>query len=87
MISSLATTIVALAVAAIGFTTVMPDVNDALTRPLMLVTLFLYIGLPMIGWTISLTSMKFYELDAEKMLEVQSKPQHSFLSLFYYQII
>lgn len=75
MISSLATTIVALAVAAIGFTTVMPDVNDALTRPLMLVTLFLYIGLPMIGWTISLTSMKFYELDAEKMLEVQSKLQ------------
>ncbi len=71
VISSFGTTIVALGVAAIGFTQAMPDVTDKLTPQLFWMTMFLYIGVPMLGWIASLIAMKFYDLDAEKMAEIQ----------------
>lgn len=72
VISSFASMIVAFGVAAIGFKTVMPDVTDTYTQAIFWVTMFLYIGLPMLGWLASLIAMKFYELDGEKMAEVQA---------------
>ncbi len=72
LISSLATSVIAIAVAAIGFTQAMPDVTDTLTNGIFWVTMFLYIGLPIIGWITSLFAMKFYELDGDKMAEIQS---------------
>ncbi len=71
MISSLATTIVALSVAAIGFTDRMPDVTDVYTTDILWVTMFLFIGLPILGWIASIIAMKFYPLDKKKMEEVQ----------------
>ena len=71
MISSLATTIVALSVAAIGFTDRMPYVTDVYTTDILWVTMFLFIGLPILGWIASIIAMKFYPLDKKKMEEVQ----------------
>lgn len=71
-ISSFSTMIVAFAVAAIGFTSVMPDVTDTYTESIFWVTMILYIGLPMLGWLASLIAMKFYDLDGEKMAVVQA---------------
>ena len=73
MISSFGTTIVGLAVAYIGYTSAMPQVGDAYTPGVFWVTVGLYIGMPMLGWIASLIAMKFYELDDEKMKEVQEK--------------
>lgn len=75
MISSFATTIIAFAVAAIGFSTRMPDVTDAATPEIFWMTMFLFIGLPMLGWIASIIAMKFYPLDKAKMEEIQAHMQ------------
>ena len=72
MISSLATTIIAFAVAAIGFTDRMPDVTDPSNPQMFWMTMFLFAGMPMLGWIASIIAMKFYPLDKKKMDEVQA---------------
>lgn len=74
LVSSLSTTIVGLCLAAIGYSK-FPDVDTELTQPLLYVAVFLFIGMPMIGWISSLIAMKFYPLDAKKMEEVQLEIQ------------
>lgn len=73
MISSFATTIVGFVIAAIGYTSTMPEVTDVNTPELFWATAFLFMGLPIIGWVCSLVAMKFYPLDDKKMDEVQKK--------------
>ena len=34
-------------------------------------TLFLYYGVPVLGWLIGLVAMKYYKLSKEEMVEVQ----------------
>lgn len=73
LVSSLSTTIVAVIVAMIGYTSAMPQATDTLTAPIMGVTMFLWLGMPILGWICTLIAMKFYPLDREKMVEVQKK--------------
>ncbi len=73
LISSFATTIIGIAVAAIGYTTAMPQATDASTPEMFWITSGLFIGLPILGWIASLIAMKFYPLDEAKMKEVQDK--------------
>ena len=75
LISSFATTIVAFSVAAIGFVDRMPDVTDVANPQIFWMTMFLFAGMPMIGWICSLIAMKFYPLDKAKMEEVQTHIQ------------
>ena len=75
IISSFASTIIALAVATIGFKDRMPDVTDVYSPEIMMVTIALFIGMPILGWIASLIAMKFYPLDKEKMEEVQEHIQ------------
>ena len=73
MISSFATTIIGFAVAAIGYTSSMPEATDPSTPAMFWVTTGLFMGLPILGWICSLIAMKFYPLDEAKMAEVQDK--------------
>ncbi|MBQ3423099.1 MAG: MFS transporter, partial [Romboutsia sp.] len=75
LISSLATTVVAVSVASIGFVERMPDVTDVANPQLFWMTMFLFIGMPMLGWIASIIAMKFYPLDKAKMDEVQAHIQ------------
>ena len=75
LVSSFSTTIIAFAVASIGFADRMPDVTDIATPQLFWTTMFLFIGMPMLGWIASLIAMEFYPLDKEKMEEVQAHIQ------------
>jgi Na+/melibiose symporter-like transporter len=70
-VSSFSNSIVGFVVAVIGYTTALPEVGDALNPELLVVGLGLYFGAPMLSWIISLTAMKFYSLNSEKMVEVQ----------------
>ncbi|MCI6465531.1 MAG: MFS transporter [Faecalicatena sp.] len=74
-ISSLGSTIAAGCVALIGFRTVMPQPTDEATTPILVMTMFLYYGLPIIGWICTLVAMKFSPLSKEKMMEVQKNIQ------------
>lgn len=73
MISSFASTIVAFAIAAIGYTQAMPQPGDPTSPALFNMTMFLWMGLPIIGWACTLIAMKWYPLDKEMMVEVQTK--------------
>ena len=73
VVSSFSATVVGWCVVAIGFKDRFPTVEDPLTSAMFGITMFMFIGVPIIGWVCSLLAMKFYPLDKEKMVEVQAK--------------
>lgn len=73
LISSLASTIVALSVAMIGYTSGMPQATDELTSGIFWVGTFLWLGVPIIGYVCTLVALHWYKLDKATMDEVQRK--------------
>ena len=73
LISSLGTLIATLCVAAIGYTSTMPQPTDEATVAIRVVTAFLAYGLPILGWIASIIAMKFYTLTKEEMVNVQKR--------------
>ena len=71
MISSFGQTIIGLTLSFIGFNEVFPDVDTPYNSNIFWVTMFLFIGMLMFAWIASLVAMKFYDLDKEKMTEIQ----------------
>ncbi|MCM3693691.1 MFS transporter [Neobacillus niacini] len=71
MISSLAATIVGFMVAMIGFKEDFPQLDDTFTTQLLIMTMILKFGFPILGWIASIIAMKFYDLDDAKMAEIQ----------------
>ncbi|MFP5108547.1 MFS transporter [Neobacillus sp. C211] len=72
LVSSLAPTIVGAIVGIIGYTSKFPEVGEALTQPLFVVTLLLAFGLPALCLTVSIAAMKFYKLDQKEMEKIQA---------------
>jgi len=66
-------TVVGLVLAAIGFTHAMPDLDTPSTTSIFWATMFLMYGVVIISWIISLIAMKFYELDKERMADIQAE--------------
>ena len=73
LISSLATTFVALAYAAVGFGQALPTQETPFSNGLFWATMLCYVGAPAIGWICNLVAMKFYPLTKEKMAEIQDE--------------
>lgn len=73
LISSLGATVIGVCLASIGFTEAMPSVTTPLTNELFWMTMFLYFGIPLLGWIASIIAMKFYPLDDKTMEQVQEK--------------
>jgi GPH family glycoside/pentoside/hexuronide:cation symporter len=73
IISSLGAALALGAVALIGFTTVMPQPTDSPSTAILLMSLALFFGLPILGWAISLIAMRGYKLDRTEMIEVQKR--------------
>ena len=71
VISSLASTVVGFSFALIGYTTTLPQTGDPKTGPIVAVALFLWMGLPILGYICSLVAMKFYSLDIDSVSEIQ----------------
>lgn len=61
--SALGTGFVGIALSMIGYTKVFPQVGDAMTPQLKYMTVFFYCIIPMIGWFITIISMRYYKLD------------------------
>ena len=72
-IVAFATTIVGFAYAGIGYVTSLPQIGDQATGNLMTVSMVLWMGLPLVGYIMSIVAMKFYTLDNATMEEVQAK--------------
>ncbi|MBD5093739.1 MAG: glucuronide permease [Subdoligranulum sp.] len=73
MVSSLAGTLVAIMLAAIGFSETLPTQDTPYSTSILVVTLFCLIGCPLIGYICNIVAMKFYPLTKEKMEEIQEK--------------
>ncbi|MCM1258388.1 MAG: MFS transporter [Roseburia sp.] len=71
--AALGTAFVGLVMLIMGYNRRFPQIGDELTAEIKGTTLFLYCGLPMLCWLLSLFFMKFYELDKRKMHEVSRK--------------
>lgn len=71
-ISSLAATIVGLVLAAIGYSSSMPQIGDPVTGPVLAAAMFIWMGMPIIGWVCSIIAMKFYDLDPAKVEKIQA---------------
>ena len=71
--AALGTAFVGLVMLVMGYNRRFPQIGDELTGELKGTTLFLYCGLPIICWLLSLFFMKLYELDKRKMFEVSKK--------------
>jgi Na+/melibiose symporter-like transporter len=73
VVSSFASTIVGYCLIAIGFRENLPTINDPSSPAIFWMTMFLFIGMPLLGWVCSLIAMHYYPLDKEKMVEVEEK--------------
>lgn len=71
--SALGTTFVGVLLAFVGFGDRLPQVTDVLTDKIKYLTLICYCVIPIIGWLITIFSMRHYELDRKKMREIQEK--------------
>ncbi|MFC4323722.1 MFS transporter [Litchfieldia salsa] len=71
VVSSLQQTIVGLLLAFIGFKTAFPDVDTPYSDKIFWMTMFLSIGVMMVAYIASLIAMKHYELDKDRMEEIQ----------------
>jgi len=71
LISSLATAIVGILLATIGFKEAFPTVDTPASSGLFWMGMFFFIGLPILGWIASIIAMKWYYLDGKKMEEIQ----------------
>ncbi len=73
LISSLASTLVAVVYAAIGFGVALPTVETPYRGAILWATLFCFIGAPLLGWLVNIVAMKFYPLSKEKMEGIQDE--------------
>ncbi len=73
VISSLASTLVALLLAMIGFKETQPTPETPYSTGIFWVTMICFLGAPIIGWILNVIAMKFYPLTKEKMAEIQVK--------------
>lgn len=71
LVSSFSTTIVGFCLAGIGYVTAMPQPKDALTPTIFWMAMFLWMGMPFLGWLSTVIAMKFYKIDGEAMEEIQ----------------
>lgn len=73
LVSSLASTFVALLFAMVGFADALPTRETPYSDGIFWVGVFCYFGAPIIGWLCNVVAMKFYPLTKEKMEEIQGE--------------
>lgn len=72
-VSAFGTAFVGVVLTCIGFGKILPQVSDPVTDIVKWTTLFLYCGVPVIGWGFTLLAMRFYGLDKHAMERVHRK--------------
>lgn len=71
--SSICSTVAALAITLIGYKNTVPQMGDKVTTGVFVLAIFLSFGLPILGWICNLVAMRKYTLTKERMVEVQKE--------------
>ncbi|WP_087974174.1 MFS transporter [Oceanobacillus rekensis] len=72
LISSLAPALVGFLLFFIGYRDEFPQLGETLTVALLIMTLVMKFGIPILGWICTLIAMKYYDLDDKRMKEIQT---------------
>ena len=72
-VSSFGNTIAGFFLAGLGYVHTTPQAGDAYSTLLFLYVMLAFIGLPILGWLISVIAMRYYSLDDTKMREIGAK--------------
>jgi Na+/melibiose symporter-like transporter len=70
LITSVSSLIAGACIMLIGYVNTVPQMGDKATWPILIMTILLSFGLPIIGWLINIVAMKNYGLTKERMVEV-----------------
>ena len=73
LVSSLATTLVALFYSMVGFKDALPDTMTPYSDGIFWATIGCFVLLPIVGWLCNVVAMHFYPLTKEKMEEIQAE--------------
>ena len=73
LISSLASTFVALMLAVIGFRDVQPTYTTPYSEAIFWGTMICWLGAPILGWVLNVIAMRYYPLTKEKMASIQER--------------
>ena len=73
LVSSLATTLVALFYSMVGFKDALPDTLTPYSDGIFWATIGCFVLLPIVGWLCNVVAMHFYPLTKEKMEEIQAE--------------
>lgn len=73
LVSSLATTLVALFYSMVGFKDALPDTLTPYSDGIFWATIGCFVLLPIVGWLCNVVAMHFYPLTKEKMEEIQDE--------------
>lgn len=71
--SSFATSIIGFLLAIIGFKNEQPTYTTPYSEAIFWITMFCFLGAPIIGWILNVISMKFYPLTKEMMSSIQER--------------
>lgn len=71
LVSSLSTTVVGIAVTAVGLAT-LPDAHTPYVEGMQPLTIVLFCLIPLVAWVLTLIAMHGYRLDGERMKEIQA---------------
>lgn len=71
-VDSFSSIIIAAAVGSLGYVDGMPQPGDPGSTKLFAITMFLWLGMPVLGYVASIIAMKWYPCTKEKMVEVQA---------------
>lgn len=75
LVSSLGSTMAAVAITFVGYVNCVPQLGDEVTWAKFWMCMFLVMGLPVLGWICNVVAMRFYDLNKERMVEVQKNRQ------------
>ena len=71
IVDSFSSIIIAACIAKLGYVDAMPQPGDPSSSLLFWITMFLWLGMPVLGYVASIIAMRWYPLDAKTMEEVQ----------------
>lgn len=73
IVSSFGAAIAGVCVSMIGYVNTAPQPTDSPSAAIHAMTMFLYYGMPIIGWVCTLIAMRFYKLSKKEMVDVQKR--------------
>lgn len=72
-VSAFGNTVAGFFLAGLGYVNTTPQAGDPYSQMVFIYVMLAFIGLPILGWIISLVAMRFYSLDDERMREIGEK--------------